>query len=568
MRSQAQWINNVKTTTLHAVPPDGQQGDARDSAEPRHVRLVGGGVGSPRCRSGIDGGARHVRATPTGSAGERVLEDVCRLDRPHRRRRAAAAGAAAAAGRRAQLRRHRSGTGPTAREYFHDAVASDKRNPTRERERSGLRRAREQLGSHERSSIRCSHKASQVTIPVIDREARTAAAARSASRRRTGARKSTGAAARIAHSNVMDQKGRLWNTSRDASAAPTRRSARRARAIRRPSTSRSTPAAGSTRCTTRRRSSGRIVDTCFGTFHLNFAHDADNTIWSGERRRRRAGSTRRCSTRPRDAQKAQGWAPLILDTNGNGKQDAWVEPDDAGRSDQGQADRYELLRRSRSARSTDRSGATPMNSRAPLVRVIPGSNPPIDGARGNLRSADRPGARARCYHAARHRRRRQRRRVDRAGERPLRQLRPAQVQGPLNGPKATGEHCDEGWTFYPVPGPNFKGNAESAAADSNYYTWVDKYDTLGLGKNVPIATGNLSDSLLFLQDGKWVSRACPTRWASSSSRSTAASTIRTPAGRGRSLDHVRQPHAVAPRRRQGHAPKAVKFQMRPDPLAK
>ena len=77
-------------------------------------------------------------------------------------------------------------------------------------------------------------------------------------------------------------------------------------------------------------------------------------------------------------------------------------------------------------------------------------------------------------------------------------------KGPLNGPKATGGHCDEGWTFYPVPGPNFKGNAESAAADSNYYSWVDKYDTFGFGKNLPIATGNLSESLLFLKDGKWV----------------------------------------------------------------
>ena len=30
-----------------------------------------------------------------------------------------------------------------------------------------------------------------------------------------------------------------------------------------------------------------------------------------------------------------------------------------------------------------------------------------------------------------------------------------------------------------------------------------------LGKNIPIATGNLSDSLLFLRDGKWISLRVP-----------------------------------------------------------
>lgn len=34
--------------------------------------------------------------------------------------------------------------------------------------------------------------------------------------------------------------------------------------------------------------------------------------------------------------------------------------------------------------------------------------------------------------------------------------------------------------------------------------WVDQHDTFGLGKNVPIANGSGSDSLLALQDGKWV----------------------------------------------------------------
>jgi hypothetical protein len=31
--------------------------------------------------------------------------------------------------------------------------------------------------------------------------------------------------------------------------------------------------------------------------------------------------------------------------------------------------------------------------------------------------------------------------------------------------------------------------------ESSYYTWVDQHDTLGLGKDVPIATGNLFDGV-------------------------------------------------------------------------
>ena len=27
----------------------------------------------------------------------------------------------------------------------------------------------------------------------------------------------------------------------------------------------------------------------------------------------------------------------------------------------------------------------------------------------------------------------------------------------LNGPTATGQHCPEGWAFYPFPAPQFKG---------------------------------------------------------------------------------------------------------------
>ena len=82
-------------------------------------------------------------------------------------------------------------------------------------------------------------------------------------------------------------------------------------------------------------------------------------------------------------------------------------------------------------------------------------------------------------------------------------------KAPLNGPKATGLHCPEGWTFYPEPLPQIQGVTTPGSAEGSYYTWVDWFDTSGLGPNTPINTGNLSEGLLALKDGKWVVHARP-----------------------------------------------------------
>ena len=69
--------------------------------------------------------------------------------------------------------------------------------------------------------------------------------------------------------------------------------------------------------------------------------------------------------------------------------------------------------------------------------------------------------------------------------------------GELAGPTAhEGRHCAEGWRLHPLPGPTFKGT--EIRADYYYYNWVDQFDTLGLGENVPIVTGTGSDSLVAL----------------------------------------------------------------------
>jgi hypothetical protein len=37
-----------------------------------------------------------------------------------------------------------------------------------------------------------------------------------------------------------------------------------------------------------------------------------------------------------------------------------------------------------------------------------------------------------------------------------------------------GQHCREGWTMYPVPGPHFTGVRGDVAADLQYYNVVDR----------------------------------------------------------------------------------------------
>jgi hypothetical protein len=83
-------------------------------------------------------------------------------------------------------------------------------------------------------------------------------------------------------------------------------------------------------------------------------------------------------------------------------------------------------------------------------------------------------------------------------------------KGPLNGPAAaTGKLCPEGWTLYTMPGPQFKGVTDPGSANHAYYIAVDRYNALGLGKDVPIASANGGEELLALVDGKFVNIRVP-----------------------------------------------------------
>ena len=141
----------------------------------------------------------------------------------------------------------------------------------------------------------------------------------------------------------------------------------------------------------------------------------------------------------------------------------------------------------------------------------------------------------------------------------------------LNGPTATGRHCPEGWTLYKDPGPSL-GNAPEFAADFHYYNWVDQFNTLGLGSNIPISNGSGSDSLLALmpETGTWVVLRVPYPLGFYSKGVDGRIDDPKAGWKGRGLwvtSGTNTPWMLEDGQK-GTKPKLAHFQVRPDPLAK
>lgn len=141
----------------------------------------------------------------------------------------------------------------------------------------------------------------------------------------------------------------------------------------------------------------------------------------------------------------------------------------------------------------------------------------------------------------------------------------------LSGPESwTGQHCPEGWTLTRTPGPSFKNGPEEISVDMSYYNFVDRFNTLGLGENTPVANGTNSDSLLVLQpDGEWLVMRVPYPLGFFSRGMDGR--IDDPDGgwKGRGMYADFGQNAVWHiEGGLGTRSSVVKFQIRPDPLAK
>ena len=322
-----------------------------------------------------------------------------------------------------------------------------------------------------------------------------------------------------------------------------------------------------------------MVDTCFGTHHLQFAEDANDTVYFSGGGQVIGWINTRLYDETGDERASQGWCPTVLDTNGDGKiTQPWNEPARRGQPANHDASldtrvvvgSYGVI-----GDPTDDQAVWISATRFPgqLARLHIGDNPPetcvtelyeVPSALDPNVPREKAGFGSRGID------------IDRNGVvwtalsgsshfASFDRTRCAVHNGPT---AADGRHCVEGWTLYPTPGPVVQGT--DVRADYHYYNWVDQWNTLGLGEDVPIATGSNSDSLLALdpESGDWT-------------------VLRVPYPQGfftRGLDgRIDDPGAGWKGRGvwatygeaatwhieggQGVKPGIVKFQVRPDPLA-
>jgi hypothetical protein len=317
------------------------------------------------------------------------------------------------------------------------------------------------------------------------------------------------------HNVMMDEEGKVWFTARlrppenpdyckQGSSHPSAKVDPQATSVRQ--LSRFDPTTGK----------WDLINTCFSTHHLYFAHDANNTLWMSAGGPGLGGgivgwvNTRQFRA-THDGVASQGWTPLIIDTNGNGKRDAYVgakDPVNPAKDKRIAASFYGIMPSpvddSIWGQSMDR-GFSRIDQPGYIVRVVPGPDPAntalaevyqppggtfgprgidlgLDGvvwtvlSSGHLASFDR--------------------RLCKGGP-------------PSGRTTADGKQCPEGWKLYRLPGPQFKGLDSSGSANHAYYVWVDRYNILGLGANVPIAEANGGESLLALVNGQFITLRVP-----------------------------------------------------------
>jgi hypothetical protein len=448
--------------------------------------------------------------------------------------------------------------------YLHDEVATDKRNPT-------INAYGSLYGATENSTdfvpIFDPVKSTATTVKLPVRDPKTPSAINNVMMAPSvwwGEEKLWNAQS-IPHSLMLDEKARVWFAARIRPAAnppvckagsdhpsakvfPINASNRHVIMLD-PATQKFT-----------------LVSTCFPTHHVQFGFDANRTLWASSGGIGAAvlgWVNTKMLEETGDEMKSQGWTPFVLDTNGNGKRDeGWVEPNQPVDPTKDKRIRVGFYSIAPSPKDGTIWG-TVTGYPGSVVRVDPGPDP-SETALAEIYEVPLPGYSPRGGD------------IDSKGvmwsalaSGHLGSFDRSKCKGPLNGPTATGKQCPEGWTLYPLPGPQLGGVSDNGSGETPYYAWVDQHDTLGLGKDVPIATGNQNDSLIALVDGKLINMVVPYPmgfWAKGLD-----GRIDDPnagwKGRGvwtntgnRTPFHIEGGKV--------NSPKVVHFQMRPDPLAR
>jgi len=448
------------------------------------------------------------------------------------------------------------------KDYLHDEVSTDKRNP-RVNANGLIFGATEESRDLFPVLDPVNHKATQVKMPVRDPNTPSSKQNALLPSPYWGAEPIWDSQTSM-HNPMFDEQGRVWFTSR---VRPPANPDFCKKGSDHPS-AKLTPIESSNRHVSMYDpKTGKItlISTCFSTHHLVFAEDANNTLWTsagGPQSGVIGWVNRKMFEETGDEAKSQGWTALILDTNGNGKRDDYVEPSqpvDPSKDKRIMAAFYGVA-----VNPVDGTiWGSVLGFPGYVIRLNPGPNPPAT-ALTEVFEPPYPGYGPRGMD------------IDRSGvvwtplsSGHLGSFDRRKCRGPLNGPNATGQHCPEGWTLYPFPGPQLQNVTDSGSAEASYYTWVDQFDTFGLGKNVPIATGNANEALLALVDGKFVNLRVPypmgfyTKWMDGRIDDPNAGWK----GRGLWATYsTRTPFHIEGGK--GTTSKVVKLQLRPDPLAR
>ncbi|MFN2446180.1 MAG: carboxypeptidase regulatory-like domain-containing protein [Vicinamibacterales bacterium] len=304
-----------------------------------------------------------------------------------------------------------------------------------------------------------------------------------------------------------------------------------------------------------------FIDTCYGTHHPQFGYDANDTLWTSGGGPVVGWLNTKMFDATGDAAKSQGWTALVLDTNGNGRRDDYVEPDqplDPAKDKRVNAGFYAVM----PSPVDDSVWGSFRGNTSGVVRLAPGSNPP-QTALAEVYNVPMPGFGVRGAD------------IDAKGvvwvslaSGHLGSFDRRKCKSPLNGATATGDHCAEGWTFHQYPGPGFQGIGENSA-ESSYYTWVDQHNTFGLGDDVPMSTGNLNDGLIAFKDGQMIVLRVPYPLGFYAKGFDGRIDDAKAGWKGRGLwaaNGDRTPWLIEGGK--GSKPLAAHFQLRPDPLAK
>jgi hypothetical protein len=448
--------------------------------------------------------------------------------------------------------------------YLHDEVATDKRNPT-------INAYGSLYGATENSTDfvpifdPIKSVATSVKLPVRDPKTPSAINNVMMAPSVWWGEEKLWNAQTIPHSLMLDEKGRVWYAARVRPQA----NPDVCKAGSDHPSAKVFPIAASNRHVVMldpKTNDFMTVSTCFPTHHVQFGFDANRTLWASSGGIGAAvlgWVNTKMLEETGDEMKSQGWTPFVLDTNGNGKRDeGYVEPNQPVDPTKDKRIRVGFYSIAPSPKDGTIWG-TVTGYPGSVVRVDPGPNP-SETALAEIYEVPLPGYSPRGGD------------IDSQGvmwsalsSGHLGSFDRTKCKGPLNGPNATGKQCPEGWTLYPLPGPQLGGVADNGSGETPYYAWVDQHDTLGLGKDVPIATGNQNDSLIALKDGKLVNMVVPYPlgfWAKGLD-----GRIDDPNAGWKGRGVWSNTGNRTPFHLEGgkvNSPKVVHFQMRPDPLAR